>query len=120
MAAKPSDSDKGSRELLRVLEEAVEAGSNSHGLEYEGRDLIVYHNYGNTGLGAVRIPKESQQDVIGELVKRAGLSRKSKGKFQIGLLGKEYEVVVEEYDSFGESAFTITLKERKMKSHLGT
>jgi hypothetical protein len=57
-----------------------------------------------------------QQEVIEEIVKRAGLSQKSKGKMQIGLLGKDYEAVVVEYDSFGESAFTITLKERKIRS----
>jgi hypothetical protein len=32
------------------------------------------------------------------------------------LCGKDYEAVVVEYDSFGESAFTITLKERKNKA----
>jgi hypothetical protein len=35
---------------------------------------------------------------------------------QVRLLGKDYEAVVEEYDSFGESAFTITLKERKKQA----
>lgn len=103
------------QELVRVLEEAVRAGANSVGLEYEGRDLMVYHNYGNTGLGAARIPQDLQQGVIEALVKRAGLSRKAKGKMQVQLLGKDYEAVVEEYDSFGESAFTITLKERKIR-----
>jgi hypothetical protein len=34
----------------------------------------------------------------------------------VSLLGKDFEAVVEEYDSFGESAFTITLKERKKKA----
>jgi hypothetical protein len=62
-------SDKAFRELVRVLEEAVQAGANSVGLEYEGRDLIVYHNYGNTGLGNARIPQELQQAVIEELVR---------------------------------------------------
>jgi hypothetical protein len=57
-----------------------------------------------------------QEAVIEEIVKRAGLSRKSKGKMQVSLLGKDYEAVVEEYDSFGESAFTITLKELKKKA----
>jgi hypothetical protein len=32
------------------------------------------------------------------------------------LVGKDYEAVVEEYDSFGESAFNLTLKERKKKT----
>jgi hypothetical protein len=117
--AMPEDTDNSHKaflELVRVLEEAVQAGANSVGLEYEGRDLIVYHQFGNTGLGAARIAQELQQDVIEQLVERAGLSRKSKGKMQVSLLGKDFEAVVEEYDSFGESAFTITLKERKKKA----
>ena len=116
MADNTDNSDKAFQELVRVLEEAVQAGANSVGLEYKGRDLIVFHNFGNTGLGASRIPQELQQDVIAEIVKRADLSRKSRGKMQLSLLGKDYEAVVEEHDSFGESAFTITLKERKKKA----
>src|SRR5438132_1642208 len=107
------NSDKAFQELVRLLEEAVQAGAHSVGLEYKGRDLLVFHNFGNTGLGASRIPEELQQEVIEELVRKAGLSRKSRGKMQVRLLGKDYEVIVEEYDSFGESAFNLTLKERK-------
>ena len=77
---------------------------------------MVFHNVGSVGLGASRIPKELQQAVIEELVTRAGLSRKSRGKMQVSLLGNDYEAVVEEYDSFGESAFTIALRERKKKA----
>jgi hypothetical protein len=115
----PDNTSTAFQELVRILEEAVRAGVNSVGLEYKGRDLMVFHNVGNIGLGASRISQELQQAVIEELVKRAGLSRKSKGKMQVSLLGKDYEAVVEEYDSFGESAFTITLKERKTKANGG-
>ncbi len=114
----PDNTDNSARafqELVRVLEEAVRAGVVSVGLEYKGRDLIVFHNVGSVGLGASHIPQELQEAVIEEMVKRAGLSRKSRGKMQVCLHGKDYEAVVEEYDSFGESAFTITLKERKKK-----
>jgi hypothetical protein len=86
------------------------------GLEYKGRDLMVFHNVGNIGLGAGRIPQELKQDVIAELAKRAGLSRKSRSKMQASFLGKQYKAAVEEYDSFGESAFNLTLKERKKKA----
>jgi hypothetical protein len=110
------NSDKAFQELVRVLEEAARAGAHSVGLEYKGRDLMVFHNFGNAALGAARIPQELQQDVVAELVKRAGLSRKSRGKMRVSLLGKDYEAVVEEYDSFGESAFNLTLKERKKKA----
>jgi hypothetical protein len=112
----PDNTDQAFQELVRVLEEAVRAGVNSIGLEYKGRELMVFHQAGPLGLGASRIPQELQQVVIAELVKRAGLSRKSRGKMQVNLLGKEYEAVVEEYDSFGESAYNLTLKERKRKA----
>jgi hypothetical protein len=104
------------QELVRVLEQAVQAGVTSLGLEYKGRELMVFHQAGPVGLGAARIAEDLRQAVIEELVERAGLSRKSKGNFQVQLLGKDYEVTVKEYDSFGESAFTITLKELKKKA----
>jgi hypothetical protein len=103
------------QELVRVLEEAVRAGVSFIGLEYKGRELVVFHQAGPLGLGATRIGEDLQQAVIEELVKRAGLSRKPKGKMQVSLLGKDYEAAVEEHDSFGEPAFTITLKGRKKK-----
>jgi hypothetical protein len=104
------------RELIRVLEGAVQAGVNAIGLEYKGRDLMVFHCVGAMGLGATRIAQELQQAVIEEIVQRAGLARKRKGKMQVKLLGKDYEVTVEKCDSFGESAFNLTLKERTKKA----
>jgi hypothetical protein len=77
---------------------------------------MVFHNVGAIGLEANRISEELQQGVIEELVKRAGLVRKSRGKMQAILLGKKYEVVVEEYDSFGESAYNLFLGEREKKA----
>ena len=112
-----NNSENAFQELVLVLEDAVQAGANYVGLEYKGQDLMVFHNFGNAGLGASCIPQELQQEVIEELVRRAGLSRKPRGKMQVSLLGKDYEAIVVEYDSFGESAFTITLKERKKKSN---
>jgi hypothetical protein len=110
----PDNADnKAFQELVRVLEEAVRGGVNSIGLEYKGRELMVFHQAGPLGLGAGRIADELRQAVIAELVKRAGLSRKSRGKLQVNLLGKDYDAIVEEYDSFGESAFNLTLRERK-------
>ena len=104
------------QEIVRVLEEAVRAGVNSIGLEYKDRELLVFYQAGPVGLGAGRVPQEIQQDVIAELVKRAGLSRKSRGKMQVSLLGKDYEAILEKYETFGDSAYHITLKERKKKA----
>jgi len=53
---------------------------SSIGLEYKGRELLVFHQMGMLGLGADRIPEDLKQPVINELVKRAGLGRKSREK----------------------------------------
>jgi hypothetical protein len=116
MPSNTDDSPRALQELVRVLEEAVRTGVSSIGLEYKGRELIVFHQAEPLGLGATRISEDLQQAVIEELVKRAGLARKSRGKMQITLLGKDFEAIVEEYDSFGESAYNLTLKERKQKA----
>jgi len=65
------------------------------------------------GIGGGFHPRDLQGPVLEELVERANLTRKPKGKILLSLLGDEYEVAVEEYDSFGESAFTLTLKKAK-------
>lgn len=49
--------------------------------------------------------------VLDEIVSRAGLSEKFKGKMQVVLGGKDYEVVVKMRESFGEWAFHLTLSE---------
>ena len=103
--------NKAFQEIIRVLEAAVEAGVNSVGLEYKGAELMVFYQRGQVGFGAGSIPEHLQQAVIDEIVQRAGLKRKSRGKMSVALHGSEYEVIVEEYDSFGESAFNLTLSE---------
>ncbi len=104
------------QELVRVLEQAVQAGVTSLGLEWKGRELMVFHQAGPVGLGAGRIAEELQQAVIEEIVNRAGLARKPRGKMAVTLMEKDFEVVVEEYDSFGESAFNLTIREAKKKT----
>ena len=114
----PDDTNRSAtafQEIIRVLEDAVQAGVHSIGLEYEGRDLMVFYNVGSMGLGASRIPQELRQDVIAELVKRARPFRQSRGKMRVSLQGKDYEVLVERYESFGEWNYNLTLKERKAR-----
>jgi hypothetical protein len=109
------DNPEAFQELVRVLENALQAGVTSVGLEYKGRELMVFHQAGIVGLGAGRIAEVLQQAVIKELVKGAGLARKRKGKMQVTLGARDFEVLVEKYDSFGESAFNLTIREPKKK-----
>jgi hypothetical protein len=108
-----SKTDEAFQEIIRVLEGAVQAGVDSVGLEYKGGDLLVFYQRGQMGFGAGSIPENFQQAVVEEIVQRAGLKRKSRGRMPVTLHGSEYEVIVEEYDSFGESAFNLTLRKTK-------
>jgi hypothetical protein len=113
-AAAPEDDDKSAlaiKELIRVLEAAVRAGVDSVGLEWRGSDLLVFHDSGNVG----KIAKPLQLEFIAEIMTRAHIGRKHKGNMHLRLLGQEFSVAVEEYDSFGESAYTLTLKKRGKK-----
>ena len=100
-------------ELTRILEDSVREGVMSLSLEWKGRELMVFYQAGMVGLGAARISAGLQGAVIEELIGRADLASKTCGKMQMTLLDAEFDIVVEEYDSFGESAFNLTLKERK-------
>jgi hypothetical protein len=73
--------------------------------------LLIFHENGSMG----KIAKTLTLEVIAEIMKRAQIGRKHKGNMRLLLLGQEYSVAVEEYDGFGESAYTLTLKERGKK-----
>ncbi|HUT14211.1 MAG TPA: hypothetical protein VMY42_27240 [Thermoguttaceae bacterium] len=102
--------------MVRILEEAVQVGADSLELEWEDRDLVVYQYFGHTGIGAVAIPEELREAVLREIVKRAKLTRQPTGTMVLPLLGKEYEVFVKQYDSFGESEYTLRLNKARKKS----
>jgi hypothetical protein len=101
------------KELIRVLEAAVLAGVESLGLEWQGDDLLVFH--ASEVNAAAKIPKRLQLAIVAEIVGRAQIGRKHKGNMRLSLLGQEYSVAVEEYDSFGESAYKLMLKSRGKK-----
>ncbi len=111
----PVDDDKSAlafKELIRVLEAAAWAGVESVGQEWKCDDLLIFHENGSVG----KIAKTLTLEVIAEIMKRAQIGRKHKGNMRLLLLGQEYSVAVEEYDGFGESAYTLTLKLRGKKT----
>jgi hypothetical protein len=111
------DSERAFQELLRVLSDAVRAGVDSIELEHEDREWRVYFNFGRpgshfaaSGIGGASIPRELQQGVISEIMRRA---RRSRGKFTANLLGEDYTVGVTRHMSFDEWVYTLTLKKRR-------
>jgi len=116
MSENADESDQAFQELVRLLEKAVQAGADAVGLQWEEQDLMVVHYFGSMGRTEAPIPHNQEQAVIEEIVKRAGLADKSRGTMPISLLGKDYDVVDDQRDNWGESEFTLTLK----KSRQGT
>lgn len=112
MSDSVNKSEQAFRELVRVLEAAVRAGANSVGLEREGGNLMVVHDFGSRGQAEGSIPKELEQAVVEEIVSRADLAGKPRGEIHVSLLGTEYKVVVDERESLDESAFNLLLKQK--------
>ena len=98
------------RHLVHLLEEAAKAGATAVGLKREEQDLMVVHYFKSMGRAEAPIPPDMEEAVIEEIVKRAGLADQSKGVMSVVLLGKDYDVVVDQTANWGESEFTLTLK----------
>ena len=112
----PDDqTDEALQKLQQMLEEAADAGADSIELEYVAEGLEVMYVVGSTGSGDVIDDRVLASGIIGLIVDRAKLARRSRGVMNWTLLGKQYNITVEEYDSFGESAFRLTLGKPRQK-----
>ena len=110
MSEKTEKSERAFQHLVRVLEEAVQEGADSVGLEREAGDLMVVQYSKRSGLAQGPVPKELEQALVDDIIDRAGLAHTSRGEIQIFLAGRDYKVIVDERDDFGESAFNLLLK----------
>jgi len=99
--------------LQSLIETAIQQGADAIELEYVTEGLEVTYVSGSLGIGEVIANRESIKTIINELVTQAKLEHKRRGTFKWIHAGREYEVRVEEYDSFGESAFRLILKRPK-------
>ena len=107
--------DRALQKLQQVLEEAVSAGADSIELEYVAEGLEVMYTFGSTGSGDVIGDRVLASGIIRLIIDRAKLARRSRGVMNWTLLGKQYNIMVEEYDSFDESAFRLTLGKPRQK-----
>jgi hypothetical protein len=107
--------DEALQKLQQMLEEAVDAGADSIELEYVAEGLEVMYVLGSTSSGDVIGDRVLASGIIRLIIDRAKLARRSRGVMNWTLLGKQYNIMVEEYDSFGESAFRLTLGKPRQK-----
>lgn len=107
------DESRGFQMLTEILEDAVDSGADSVRLEYVSEGLEVSYMFGNAGLGSVITDPEVEREIIRYIVENARLEKRPRGRMQMDLLGKQYTIMVEEFDHFGESAFKLSLKKSK-------
>jgi hypothetical protein len=69
--------------------------------------------FDHVGIGAVLIDRDLEAEVVGYIVEAAKVKRKSLGKMQMALYGKEHTVTAQRYESFGESAFKLKINRPK-------
>ena len=99
--------------LQSILEEAINAGADSVEMEYVTEGLEVTYMFGNRGHGSVLKDKTLESGIIGLIIERAKLQDKSRGVMEWAMGDKAYRIKVEEYESFGESAFRLILEKSK-------
>jgi hypothetical protein len=107
--------EKTLQKLQQMLEEAVSAGADSIELEYVAEGLEVMYVLGSTGSGDVIDDRVLASGIMRLIVDRAKLARRSRGVMNWTLFGKQYNITVEEYDSFGESAFRLMFGKPRQK-----
>jgi hypothetical protein len=109
----------GLQALQRILEDAVERGADAVELEYVSEGLEVNYMFGDMGLGTVLANHELTGEIVGVVVDKARLDTRPRGEMSIDLFGRRHTILVEEYESFGESCFRLVLSESSSGSPEG-
>ncbi len=93
--------------LTEILESAADSGADGIDLEWVPEGLECCYISGNTGVGSIITDAVVAENIIDAIVTRARLRNKSSGTMSLRIAGQDREIQVEEWDSFGESAFRL-------------
>jgi hypothetical protein len=95
--------------MQEILGRAIDAGADAVTIEFakEG-GLEVLFVFGNTGVGDILVEQSLESEVMTLIYEQAGLEEKSRGVLHRECHGQNLEINVEEYDSFGETAYKLT------------
>lgn len=111
-----TDSQGATPTLQSILETAIQEGAEAIELEYVAAGLEVTYVSGNLGVGEVIADHASVKSIVAELMGQAQLGHKSWGVLKWVYGGRAYDIRVEEYESFGETAFRLRLKKPKRRA----
>lgn len=94
--------------LQRIIIAAIENGADTIEMEYVMEGLEITYMIGNTGMGRVIENRDEIDEIISGLIEQANLERKSRGIMEWRY--KSRKIYVEEYESFGDTAFRLKIK----------
>lgn len=94
--------------LQEIIDEATGTNTDSVEIEYakEG-GLEVTFMSGNIGFGGILVNRELESAVMSLIHERSGMKNTASGLLHWESRGKNFEILVEEYDNFGETAFKL-------------
>lgn len=103
------DRQSAAAKLQDIIDRAMDSGADSVTIEYakEG-GLEVCFMFGSTGVGDVLVDRNLESEVMDLICERAGLEETPSGVLRCSSRGRDLDIEIEEYDSFGETAFTLT------------
>jgi hypothetical protein len=99
--------------MQEVVDQAVDARADTVTIEFakEG-GLEVLFGVGNMSVGGILVDRTLEAAVMTLIHQRAGLEKKPRGMMEWESKGKRLKIRVEEYDSFGETAYKLTFPKR--------
>jgi hypothetical protein len=93
--------------LQQILNRAVEMDADEITLEYVPEGIEVCYCRGHTGVGHV----VTDHALISLIVSKARPEESERGRFQLIAQRQERTVIVETYESFGETALRLRLRQ---------
>jgi hypothetical protein len=96
------------KKMQEIVEQAVDMNADTVTIEFakEG-GLEVLFGAGNMSVGSILVDRTLEAAVMTLIHQRAGLEKRPRGMMCWELQGQDLKIRVDEYDSFGETAYTL-------------
>jgi hypothetical protein len=101
------------KKMKEIVDQAVNIMADAVTIEFakEG-GLEVLFVVGDTSLEGILVDRTLEAAVMTLIHQRAGLEKRPCGTMHWESQGQNFKIRVEEYDSFGETAYTLTFPKR--------
>lgn len=101
------------KKMQEIVEQAVSISAETVTIEFakEG-GLEVLFGVGNMSVGGILVERRLEAAVMTLIHERAGLEKKPSGMMRWEFQGQDLKIRVDEYDSFGETAYKLKFPKR--------